>query len=174
MRRIFALSLLLVLGACASPMASMQPKYVVGQGDKAASIFNLHICRPSSSEHFYKSVGFTVNGDLVAEIGSGESLDIALRVDDNYILGFYPPEINMLIKMMGREKAFGISVDGKKAEIYVILSTDNLMLSIEQEKTDVIKNYYEVAIYPWQVRVVKKPLFESLCGEIKKTYLFKQ
>lgn len=75
---------------------------------------------------------------------------------------------------MGREKAFGITVAGTTSEAYVILSTDNLMLPLDQEKANVIKNYYEVAIYPWQVRTVKPSLFNSLCGDIKKVYLSKQ
>lgn len=174
MRAIYLLSLLLLLGACASSIGSKQSKYVIGQSDNNASIFTLSICRPPNSEHFYKSVGLTINGDPVVEIGSGESFEITLQKDGNYKLGFYAPEMNMLIKMMGREKAFGITVAGSTSEAHLILSTDNLRLTHDQEKADVIKNYYEVAIYPWQVRTVKPALFNSLCGDIKKIYLSKQ
>lgn len=174
MQRIFSLSLLLLLGACASPIASVQSKYVVGQNQSSAQGFTVNICRPSGSEHFYKSVGLEIDYDAAAEIGSGESYQFSLPVVDKYWIGFYPPEMNVIAKLMGREKRFGIVLDGKSTQAYVILSTDNLMLSLEQEKEGVIKNYYEGAIYPWQVRTVKKPLFDKLCSDIKKTYLFKK
>jgi len=174
MRWVCTLWLLFLCAGCASPISSMQSKYVSSDVGVNTNTFTLHLCRPKSTEYFYKSVGLTINGDPVTEIGSGENFDITLEAESKYRLGFYPPDTNVLIRMMGRDKAFGVLLDGKAKEAFVILSTDNLMLSIQQEKENVIKNYYEVSIYPWQVRAVKQPLFEQLCGAIKKNYLSKK